>query len=67
MGDPYDPEKIRELPALWEVGLLENLSIERSVGRGRRHAGVSVEERPTIQTIDSPGTRVSASQIREPA
>ena len=29
VGDRYDPEKIRSnFPALWEVGLLENVSVE---------------------------------------
>ncbi len=67
VGDPYDPEKIREnFPALWEVGLLENLSIEAERDAAGVTLVVSVEERPTIQTIDFTGNKkVSTSQIRD--
>ncbi|HZI66711.1 MAG TPA: outer membrane protein assembly factor BamA [Thermoanaerobaculia bacterium] len=66
-GDPYDPEKIREnFPKLWEVGLLENLSIEAERDAAGVTLVVSIEERPTISVIDFTGNKkVSTSTIRD--
>jgi outer membrane protein insertion porin family len=67
VGDPYDPEKIRaNFPALWEVGLLENLSVEAERDAAGVTLVVTLEERPTISTIDFTGNKkVSTSQIRD--
>jgi outer membrane protein insertion porin family len=67
VGDPYDPQKIREnFPSLWEVGLLENLSVEAERDPAGVTLVVTVEERPTISTIDFTGNKkVSTSQIRD--
>ena len=66
-GDPYDPEKIRaNFPALWEVGLLENVSVEAERDAAGVTLVVTVEERPTISSVDFTGNKkVSTSQIRD--
>jgi len=67
VGDPYDPEKIRQnFPALWEVGLLENVSVEAERDAAGVTLVVSIEERPTISNVDFTGNKkVSTSQIRD--
>ncbi len=58
VGDPYDPEKIRDnFQTLWDVGLLENLSDRGGARPRRRDAVVTIEERPTSQ-----GRRVHRQQ-----
>jgi outer membrane protein insertion porin family len=66
-GDPYDPEKIRErFRALWDVGLLENLSIEAEHGAAGVTLVITIEERPVVQSVDYEGNKkLSASQIRD--
>ena len=67
VGDPYDPEKIRaNFPALWEVGLLENVSVEAERDAAGVTLVVTLEERPTISAVDFTGNKkVSTSQIRD--
>jgi outer membrane protein insertion porin family len=67
VGDPYDPEKIRaNFPALWEVGLLENVSVEAERDAAGVTLVVTIEERPTISAVDFTGNKkVSTSQIRD--
>jgi outer membrane protein insertion porin family len=66
-GDPYDPEKIRErFRALWDVGLLENLSIEAERSAAGVTLVITIEERPVVQAVDFEGNKkLSASQIRD--
>ena len=67
VGDPYDPEKIRSnFQALWDVGLLENVSVEAE----REPAGVTlvvtIEERPTISAVEYSGNKkVATSDIKD--
>jgi outer membrane protein insertion porin family len=67
VGDAYDPEKIRaNFQSLWDVGLLENISVEAE----REPAGitlvVTIEERPTISAIEYSGNKkVSTSDIKD--
>jgi outer membrane protein insertion porin family len=67
VGDPYEPEKIRaRFQALWDVGLLENISIEAEPGPAGVTLVVTVEERPTIKTVEFSGNRkLSTSQIKD--
>lgn len=67
VGDPYDPEKIRQnFPALWNVGLLENLSIEAEHGSSGVTLVVTIEERPTVKEVAFDGNRkLSSSQIKD--
>jgi outer membrane protein insertion porin family len=67
VGDPYDPEKIRSnFQALWDVGLLENVSVEAERGPGGVTLVVTIEERPTISAIEYSGNKkVSTSDIRD--
>lgn len=67
VGDPYDPDKIRaNFPALWEVGLLENLSVEAEHDAGGVTLIVKIEERPTISAVDFSGNKkLSTSQIKD--
>ncbi len=58
VGDPYDPEKIRDnFQTLWDVGLLENVSIEAERGAGGVTLIVTIEERPTIKEVDFTGNK----------
>jgi outer membrane protein insertion porin family len=67
VGDAYDPEKIRaNFQSLWDVGLLENVSVEAE----REPAGVTlvvtIEERPTISAIEYSGNKkISTSDIKD--
>jgi len=67
VGDPYDPEAIRSrFHALWDVGLLDNATIEAERGADGVTLVVTVEERPTIKSLDFEGNKkVSTSQIRD--
>src|SRR5207237_10628546 len=57
-GDPYDPEKIRaNFQALWDVGLLENVSVEAERDTAGVTLVVTIEERPTISSIDFTGNK----------
>jgi outer membrane protein insertion porin family len=67
VGDPYDPEKIRaNFQALWDVGLLENVSVEAERDAAGVTLVVTIEERPTISSIDFSGNKkLSTSQIKD--
>jgi outer membrane protein insertion porin family len=67
VGDPYNPDKIREnFQALWDVGLLENVSVEAERDAAGVTLVVTIEERPTISSVDFTGNKkVSTSQIRD--
>ena len=67
VGDPYDPEKIRQnFQALWDVGLLENVSIEAEHSPAGVTLVVSVQERPTIKDVEFTGNKkFSTSQIKD--
>ena len=67
VGDPYDPEKIRgNFQALWDVGLLENISIEAEHGTGGVTLIVTIEERPTIKDVEFTGNKkFSNTQIKD--
>jgi outer membrane protein insertion porin family len=67
IGDPYDPEAIRaRFRTLWEVGLLDHVSIEAERGAEGVTLIVTVEERPTIGAIEFVGNKkISTSQIRD--
>ena len=66
-GDPYDAEKIRaNFQALWDVGLLENVSVEAERDAAGVTLVVTIEERPTISSIDFTGNKkLSTSQIKD--
>jgi len=67
VGDPYDPEKIRaNFQSLWDVGLLENVSVEAERDAAGVTLVVTIEERPTISSIDFSGNKkLSTSQIKD--
>ncbi len=67
VGDPYDLEKIRSrFQTLWEVGLLENISIEAEPSAAGVTLLVTVEERPTIKSVEFTGNRkLSTAQIKD--
>jgi outer membrane protein insertion porin family len=67
VGDPYDPEKIRaNFQSLWDVGLLENVSVEAERDAAGVTLVVTIEERPTISSIDFTGNKkLSTSQIKD--
>ncbi|HEY6049885.1 MAG TPA: POTRA domain-containing protein, partial [Thermoanaerobaculia bacterium] len=67
VGDPYEPEKIRaNFQSLWDVGLLENISIEAEHTPGGVTLVVTVEERPTIKDVEFSGNKkLSTSQIKD--
>ena len=67
VGDPFDPEKIRSnFQSLWDVGLLENISIEAERGSDGVTLVVTIEERPTIKEVEFTGNKkFSISQIRD--
>ncbi len=66
-GDPYDPDKIRDnFQALWDVGLLENVSIEAEREAGGVTLIVTIEERPTIKDVEFTGNKkFSNTQIKD--
>lgn len=67
VGDPYDPEKIRtNFQALWDVGLLENVSVEAERDPAGVTLLVTIEERPTISAIEYSGNKkMSTSDIKD--
>lgn len=67
VGDPYDPAKIREnFQMLWNVGLLENVSIEAEHSSIGVTLLVTIEERPTIKEVEFTGNKkFSVSQIKD--
>jgi len=67
VGDPYDPEKIRaNFQSLWDVGLLENVSVEAEREAAEVTLVVTIEERPTISSVDFSGNKkLSTSQIKD--
>ena len=62
-----DKEKIQQnFHALWEVGLLENVSIEAEREGGGVTLIVTIEERPVIKDVEFTGNKkLSSSQIRD--
>ena len=66
-GDPYDPDKIRDnFQTLWDVGLLENVSIEAERSAEGVTLVVTIEERPTVKDFDFTGNKkFSNTQIRD--
>ena len=67
VGDPYDPEAIRaRFHTLWDVGLLDNVTIEAEHDAQGVTLVVTVEERPTITALDFEGNKkITTSQIRD--
>src|SRR5262249_12389810 len=67
VGDPYDPEKIRgNFQTLWDVGLLENVTIEAETAPAGVTLVVTIEERPMISAIEYQGNKkISVSQIKD--
>ncbi len=67
VGDAYDPERIRaNFQALWDVGLLENVSVEAEREPGGVTLVITIEERPTISSIDFTGNKkVATSEIKD--
>jgi outer membrane protein insertion porin family len=67
VGDPYDPEKIREnFQTLWDVGLLENIGIEAEHGADGITLVVTIEERPTLKEVEFTGNKkFSNTQIKD--
>ena len=66
-GEPYDPDKIREnFQTLWDVGLLENVSIEAERGAEGVTLIVTIEERPTVKEVEFTGNKkFSNTQIKD--
>jgi outer membrane protein insertion porin family len=67
VGDPYDPEKIRSnFQTLWNVGLLENVTIEAESAPAGVTLVVTIEERPMISAVEYQGNKkLSVSQIKD--
>jgi outer membrane protein insertion porin family len=67
VGDPYDPERIRaNFQSLWDVGLLENVSVEAERDPAGVTLVVTIEERPTISALEYSGNKkISTSDIRD--
>ena len=67
VGDVYDPEGIRaRFHTLWDVGLLDNVTIEADHSPEGVTLVVTVEERPTITALDFEGNKkITTSQIRD--
>jgi outer membrane protein insertion porin family len=67
VGEPYDPEKIRSnFQTLWDVGLLENVTIEAEMAASGVTLVVTIEERPVIKAVEFQGNKkVSVSQIKD--
>ncbi len=67
VGDPFDAEAIRaRFRTLWDVGLLDNVTIEAEHSPEGVTLVVTVEERPTITSIDFVGNKkITTSQIRD--
>jgi outer membrane protein insertion porin family len=67
VGDPYDPEKIRQnFTSLWDVGLLENAKIEAEKGADGVTLVITIEERPVVKEVEFVGNKkISTSQIKD--
>lgn len=67
VGDPYDVDKIRgNLQTLWDVGLLENITIEAERAPSGVTLVVTIEERPTISAVEYQGNKkLSTSQVKD--
>ena len=67
VGDAYDPDAIRSrFRTLWDVGLLDNVTIEAEHSAAGVTLVVTVEERPTITALEFEGNKkISTSQIRD--
>jgi outer membrane protein insertion porin family len=67
VGDRYDPDAIRaRFRTLWEVGLLDNVTIEAEREPQGVTLVVTVEERPTITAVEFVGNKkISTSQLRD--
>jgi len=67
VGDPYDPEQIRShFQTLWDVGLLENVTIEAEASPAGVTLVVTIEERPMVGSVDYQGNKkLSVSQIKD--
>src|SRR5262249_6039444 len=67
VGEAYDPERIRSnFQPLWDVGLLENISIEAEHGPDGVTLIITIEERPLVKEIEFTGNKkFSSSQIKD--
>jgi outer membrane protein insertion porin family len=67
VGDPYDPEKVRQnFASLWESGLLENAKIEAERAPAGVTLVITIEERPVVKAVDFSGNKkLSTSQIKD--
>lgn len=67
VGDPYDPEAIRSrFHTLWDVGLLDNVTIEAEHDPQGVTLVITIEERPTITALEFAGNKkISTSQIKD--
>src|SRR5262249_38846560 len=67
VGDDYDPEKIREnFQTLWDVGLLEDVSVEAERTAPGVTLIVTMEEGRTVKEVDFTGNKkFSNSQIKD--
>ena len=67
VGDSYDPEKIRSnFQTLWDVGLLENVTIEAEISPVGVTLVITIEERPMISSVEYQGNKkISVSQIKD--
>jgi outer membrane protein insertion porin family len=67
VGDPYDPDEIRShFQTLWDVGLLENVTIEAETAPAGVTLVVTIEERPMVSAVEYQGNKkISVSQIKD--
>ena len=67
VGDPYNPEAIKSrFHTLWDVGLLDNVTIEAEREPQGVTLIVTIEERPTITALEFEGNKkITTSQIRD--
>jgi outer membrane protein insertion porin family len=67
VGDTYDADKIRSnFQTLWDVGLLENATIEVESAPAGVTLLVTIEERPMVSAVDYQGNKkISVSQIKD--
>jgi len=67
VGDLYDPEAIRShFHALWDVGLLDNVTIEAEREPQGVTLVITIEERPRIMVMEFVGNKkITTSQIKD--
>jgi len=67
VGDPYDPQKIRNgFASLWKSELFDDIKIEAEHGAEGVTLFVTVAERPTVTSVEYTGNKkLSLSQLRE--